>query len=791
MVNLMSSTEALGKDSAPAAIRYIVLVNAFACLLTVISFILSWTGASTQEQQFYQVATPGFIFTFVISTFEWFLLRRSRKIIGPYGFAFLAETLKFILFNLATVASIENVSRASPSAYLLHQLTSLAAIFMLALTKFARTRIDQLASKDISRHFLNLLPTLLILIVMMGTYITEVAGLGTPRQDNEFGDYEKKEIDWSMFNTPDWDASYLLENLMDQFAAGLQFPDQPLFNITSDQSDPRNPPAYWRLGTLPSYKYTGKPPYSTDWDKTDEWQRELSPNPNSPYSSQIPSNERTATFTVELPLDHSVSLADVTVNPSFQNQLPTTWNGEYGSYVSADSFVLEDSNGAPVTTTKKASREIVPMALTDDLLGVDADLQVTETSEEEGVFRYDVEYRDLYTMNLNAAAFSMGKDNYSLVLGASKWQAIQDLYLQLPNATEEMPPTNLMVVGGTTTSPPYDGNYSDWAPTVVGYAGGCVQTGENVFSQAYAEMQRVAPEGEFGLQFDFDMWLGSQLGATMAHPAEYEDYNEWFVREGKGVSIHFASLLTTILRLKGIPSRVVIGYLAGNDTMDPTKRVVTARFLHAWSEVLIPVDPLFGDPMWISFDPLLSYLANYYGLSPPTDILLPSPVNRTIMIKPDLPYDTTGPLEAFLHDQTDIDPAGNYLNRVNTSEINSELSPATLNINDNITVFTRIMVSTFSSWTPWYPSCEFIGSNISFYFGTLEENTTGTGLIEDNGVFLGNSTIDGSGLASVTVTIDIERIGLRPGIFYAVFKVMDGTNEVRKVASSLQYNISF
>jgi hypothetical protein len=303
-------------------------------------------------------------------------------------------------------------------------------------------------------------------------------------------------------------------------------------------------------------------------------------------------------------------------------------------------------------------------------------------------------------------------------------------------------------------------------------------------------MQRVAPGGEFGLEFDFEMWLGNQIGTTMAHPAEYEDYNEWFVTEGKGVSIHFASLLTTILRLKGIPSRVVIGYMAGNDTMDPTKRVITARFLHAWSEVLVPINPLFGDPMWISFDPLLSYLANQYGLTIPNDILLPSPVNRTIMIKPDISYDTIGPPEAYLHDSLGVDPDGDYLNRVNTSVANSIASPTTLRINDNITLYTRIMVQTsLTTWMPWYPSCEFIGSNISFHFGTLEENRTGD--IEVTGVHLGDSPIDGSGLASFNVTIDIEKIGLRPGYFYAVFKVLDGTIEIRKVAVSLLYNISF
>ncbi|MFX1538908.1 MAG: hypothetical protein ACFFDI_32375, partial [Promethearchaeota archaeon] len=249
------SSEMLEKDPAPAAIRYLVLASAFTCLFTGLSFVLTQVGTSTQEAQFYQQAMTGFNLIFVLTMVEWFLLRRSRKVIGPYGFAFVFENVKFLLFNLATAQYIAAVPRTSASPFFLHQMLSLGVIFLLALTKIARARIDQLAQRDISKNVLNLLPTLLILIVFLGTYVTEIVGLGTPRQRSEFEEYEKKNIDWSLFHTPTWDATYLLENLLDQFTAGIQNPYNALFNVSNELgTDPTSPPAYWRIGSLETYE---------------------------------------------------------------------------------------------------------------------------------------------------------------------------------------------------------------------------------------------------------------------------------------------------------------------------------------------------------------------------------------------------------------------------------------------------------------------------------------------------------------------------------------------------------
>ena len=182
----MSSEDNLGKDPAPSSIRYLVLLSAFTSLLTGISFIPKLSGASSQELGLFNIAIPAFMVFFVISLVEWVLLRRSRKILGPYGFAFVIEIIKTFYLSIGASFYVQMVDGASSSTFLLSQFTSLAILFMLALTKVARTKLEELTQKDLSRNLLNLLPTILVLTLFLGTYITEIAGLGTPRQKSTF-----------------------------------------------------------------------------------------------------------------------------------------------------------------------------------------------------------------------------------------------------------------------------------------------------------------------------------------------------------------------------------------------------------------------------------------------------------------------------------------------------------------------------------------------------------------------------------------------------------------------------
>lgn len=783
----MSFDEKLEKDPAPAAIRYLVLLSALTSFITAISFLPGLSGASTQEQNFFQSAIPSFTFFVVVSIVEWFALRRSRNVtsniadvipfVGPYGFAFAVEFVKILALFYATNMYVQQVDGASSSAFFLHQLTSIAIIFMLVISKVARERLEQLAEKNVSKTMLNLLPTLLVLALFLGTYAVEITGLGTPRQRSKFGSYTEKEIDWSMFNTPTWDATYILENLLDQFTAGLSTPDIPLFNVTSDQSDPQDPIVYWRLRSLESYEYTGKPPYTTDWNPTDSVKRVLSPipvEPNTTYSYIISPSERTASFTVKLPLNYSDSVADFTVHPSFSNYLPSTWNGYKGSYISSNSFNLIGADGQPLSTTTKQAREVFPNAFASDLLGMDANIRVDETSDEEGVFEYTMDYLSPNIQMIAAFSLLRNESEYLRCVDATTWAAIKSLYLQIP---DEMP--DQAYVGGGTISPT---DYSDWAPTVVSTATDWNLSTQTVFSQAYSNMQKLGNQSVY--QFDESMWLGTQTGATMAHPEEYEDYNEWFLGRRSGVSLHFASAYATIMRLQNIPSRVVIGYIGGNDSAGYyPDRVITSRFLHAWAEVLVPIDtiPLLpgGERVeWLSFDPLLSYLASRYGIDLPQDIIPTSSEEQTTTIRPDYDLEGRGIVQAYLDDADFRDNgSGDWIiQRVTVNYTGLTPSPYTLYDGDHVNLSIRLItIPSVNTWLPYQ------GATIEFYYGILGENETGT--------FLYNDTTNSQGVATIEFDIDTAIFGVRTIYFYAEVVGL-GTQQPR-AGVSLPYKIQF
>jgi len=810
------STEQLEKDPAPSAIRYLVLASAFTCFITAISFLQAQVGTSTHEEQFYQQAIVGFSLISVITLLEWFLLRRSRKMIGPYGFTLAIEIFKTILLNFATIEYMETISGAS-SPFFLHQMISLAIIFMLALTKVARTRIDQLAQKDISRNLLNLLPTLLIIALFMGTYITEIVGLATPRQRSRFEDYKKKNINWELYNTPTWDATYLLENLLDQFTAGLQNPYDALFNVSSDQTDETYPPAYWRIGSLTTYELHGT---SSGTDVIGWWRydplgyRTLTPfEEGTPYSEEITESERTAQFRVQIPLDYSNEIVDVSVHNSFPNCLPTTWNGKSGSYVEADSFNLYDASGSDLIIDSAKSREIYPSdygSNFNDLLGIYADVSIEDdTSDEEGIFEYTMDYKNISDTIQAAATFSKSKDDYDSILSLSEWRDIQAIYLQLPNTPSELP-SNAYVHDGLIGS---ISEYADWAPDVATAAEACSSENQTVFSQALAEMQRLSPNfyintqvtqipklqvssdpipvadstGKFGLAFDFDMWLGNQNPAqTMAHPADDEDYNEWFFYNGNGVSLHFASLFVTMMRLRGIPSRVVVGYLGGEASEDGSKRVITNMMLHAWAEVLIPIVEIIpGNPPtmdqrveWVSFDPLLKFMSDMLPIGTPIDVPVLSAVANTLLIDSDWDHLNYGPYNSF--------PAWNHTTVFDDSN-DDQLHDGDqiLNLQQTINISARLMMITSvteNEWMTWQPSCDYLDTKMSFYLDTSNQLTSAA-------VLMGTSSIDGSGFASVSYDYDVFEHGDTVW-FFAVVIFDEGTGlEITRTARSDRYRI--
>ncbi|MDW7659470.1 MAG: transglutaminase-like domain-containing protein, partial [Bacillota bacterium] len=72
----------------------------------------------------------------------------------------------------------------------------------------------------------------------------------------------------------------------------------------------------------------------------------------------------------------------------------------------------------------------------------------------------------------------------------------------------------------------------------------------------------------------------------VAIPPEDVDFVTWFLQTGEGYCVYFATALTMLSRLAGIPARYVEGYYVPPGNQGAT-RVLTGQQAHAWTEVFL------------------------------------------------------------------------------------------------------------------------------------------------------------------------------------------------------------
>lgn len=117
-----------------------------------------------------------------------------------------------------------------------------------------------------------------------------------------------------------------------------------------------------------------------------------------------------------------------------------------------------------------------------------------------------------------------------------------------------------------------------------------------------------------GLQF-----FRTQRFSYSLTPGEYENLDEFLFRRRVGFCEHYAASFATLMRLAGIPARVVVGYLGGEYNDLGHFFLVRQADTHAWCEVWLPqtgwtrVDPTsVVAPGRASFD-LTSFLETRTG----------------------------------------------------------------------------------------------------------------------------------------------------------------------------------
>ncbi|MFX1341400.1 MAG: transglutaminase domain-containing protein [Promethearchaeota archaeon] len=108
---------------------------------------------------------------------------------------------------------------------------------------------------------------------------------------------------------------------------------------------------------------------------------------------------------------------------------------------------------------------------------------------------------------------------------------------------------------------------------------------DNAFEEAFAILNY------FKTTFAFDFFT--------PRPGPADEHVEWFLSQGSGIGVDFATVFTMFLRQSGIAARPVFGAVLGED--QGFQRVLHLMHLHFWVEVYIPV--VGGGGYWVQFDP--------------------------------------------------------------------------------------------------------------------------------------------------------------------------------------------
>ncbi len=108
---------------------------------------------------------------------------------------------------------------------------------------------------------------------------------------------------------------------------------------------------------------------------------------------------------------------------------------------------------------------------------------------------------------------------------------------------------------------------------------------DNAFEQAFSILEY------FKGNFTFDPY--------MTRPGASQELVEYFLAQGGGIGLDFATAYTIFLREQGIAARPVLGFILGEN--HTTHRVLRMYHAHFWVEVYIPTSASNG--YWLQFDP--------------------------------------------------------------------------------------------------------------------------------------------------------------------------------------------
>ena len=126
-----------------------------------------------------------------------------------------------------------------------------------------------------------------------------------------------------------------------------------------------------------------------------------------------------------------------------------------------------------------------------------------------------------------------------------------------------------------------------------------------------------------------------QYNLTVSVPPADVDFVSWFLQTREGYCVYFATALTMLCRLEGIPARYVEGYYVPAAGSEDGFRTVTGKQAHAWCEICL------AGVGWMPIDATPAGSGVYENITPtpaltltPLPSLSPSPTIPTDSVKP-------------------------------------------------------------------------------------------------------------------------------------------------------------
>ena len=403
------------------------------------------------------------------------------------------------------------------------------------------------------RSIIIALPTIVFILILISPYLTQWGK--THHQNPEDAPQSTLDPDWynSVFDgiNPvipiDALPDYIPLTVLSQFSLGIQDPQMLVFQVQYGSSTlASNYGAYWRLECYDTY--TG---HGIEKSLTNSFDYYSLPN-----HDPIP------------PINTPMTVIKNMSYSPYPEYIPAHWSYEQEERIYPDMVLINDTGGWVWSVTVEGTEAGMQVGQTDYRT-------LLFTLEETGVSSYKLQYDTPFITDDigDISSQSLNRDDIP--------QSVLDNFMILPDGYPEN----------------FNGNNLS---TTIQLAADLNEPSLNVFGQAMAVLGYLSTN----YYYDYDML---QSGSTDT-PSEDEDYVEWFLDRGSGVSIHFAMAMATLLNLENIAARAVTGFVYGDQDNDI--RNVRALYIHSWVEVYIPLPG--GEGRWVGFDP---------GEHPAADIL--------------------------------------------------------------------------------------------------------------------------------------------------------------------------